>query len=380
MEPVIIVGGGVAGCASALALAEQGIHSVVFESRASNGHIDRGDVLHPGVAPTLRRWGLQEELDARIPYRFDMFRVVDNNGRVLLEANTRELLGDDYFFTSLRHPAFVEALRTIAGRTGFVEIRTGERCVSLLQPTKSRVEGIRTDDGVHRAQLTILACGARSRLRDQHFGRPKVHAYRTAFCNLLVQSIEPYVDSAYYVVGKAGVMVLVPLPNGEQRIGIQVKSSEIAGLRLPQDLDRVIVERLRPLAGKPIAQLEPPRIYLLQRAVSPRWWRPGAVLVGDAARQIHPIGGQGMNLAIQDADLLGGLLGSTQTTGNGLDDAGARYERMRQRQVKPALRRTHVLGVAASVPVSSKLAALVRALGRSERLKRTIVRSMMDVR
>lgn len=381
MNPIVIVGGGIGGLASALALAHLGYQSIVLESRPPSAHIDRGDVLHAGVLPLLSRWGADRDIAAHNPFQFHRFRIASGNGRILLDADTREILGDNHCFTSLRHPNITAALRSAAHRTGLVDVVNGVRCVELLG-SGGRISEVHTATATYPSSLAIIASGARSRLARRYFGAPNVYRYATAFYNACVRTVDGYGDCGFYILSDDGAMVLVPLPEGLQRIGIQVRSSQLNQVAAPDFLRETIAARFRPLAGVPLELVERPHTYRLYRAVNDWWSRPGAILLGDAARQVHPVGGQGMNLAIRDADVLAGCLNAAgcPRAATRIDHAIASYGAQRQRSVRPTLRRTHLLGVAAErAPTAASMAA-VQLAGRIMPVKRNLLRAMMDVR
>ncbi len=378
-KPIIVVGGGVGGLASGLALAQHGYPSIVFESRHTSAYVDRGDILHAGVLPLLAAWAVDGDLAAQAPVRFHRFRIADETGQILLDADTTALLGADRYFTAIRHQNLIQALRAAAVRTGLVDLRDGERCTSLVHDGR-RVCGVDTTVGRYEADLTVVATGARSHLPTACFGQAQIHHYGTAFYNACVQAIDGYTDCGYYVLGRYGAMVLAPLPNGHQRVGVQIKASELDHVAGQDFLRRAVAARFQPLAGTALRLLDRPRIYRLQRATRSTWWVSGAVLVGDVAHQVHPVGGQGMNLALFDAEALSHSLAAGSGEPDDIDAAACRYGQHRRQQVRRALRRTHLLGLAADRPFTTGRLVLVRLLNVTTSAKRAVLRSMIDVR
>ncbi len=339
MASVVIVGGGIGGLCAALALADLGYSSTVLESRTSSARIDRGDILHAGVSPLLSRWGADQGIAARDPLRFHRFCIADHHGVTLFDADTRQLLDNGHYFTALRHPHLTAALQAAAAGTGLVDVVAGEHATELVD-SDGRICGVRTATAVYPSLLTVVATGARSRLAGRHFGPARVYHYGTAFYNACVQAIGGYDDCGYYVLSPGGALVLVPLPGGLQRIGIQIRSSQLDQVAAPGFFAATVADRFAPLAGAALELVERPHTYRLYRATRQQWWRLGAVVVGDAARQVHPVGGQGMNLAIRDVEALAGCLAAAGCphTPAGIDDAIASYAAQRQRGVRPALR------------------------------------------
>src|SRR4051794_39307349 len=85
--PVIIVGGGVAGLATAIALSCRGIRSVVVEKTKRPGSVDRGDVIHRETLKILRSWGMFQSIANYGCLMFDKFQILSNSGKRLLDID-----------------------------------------------------------------------------------------------------------------------------------------------------------------------------------------------------------------------------------------------------------------------------------------------------
>jgi 2-polyprenyl-6-methoxyphenol hydroxylase-like FAD-dependent oxidoreductase len=379
-EEIIVVGGGIAGLSAALALAREGFESRLFESRTANESVDRGDVLQPGILPVLESLGAFAAIMDRNPLRFHWFRILDADGRVHFEANTIALLGADRYFLSLRHTEILAAFEQAVRATGHVDIRMGDRAISPVLDG-GRVAGVRTKSGEHRAALTVIAAGANSRLTDEIFGEATIHRYRSAFYNGRVAAATGYADAACYVLGPRGATVLVPLPGKQQRVGIQLCPDDLPQLSSPGYFESECGVRFHPFADARPTLFERPRMYRLRRTKRPRWAVPGAVLVGDAVHQVHPIGGQGMNLAIRDACGLAGLIRDVpKRDRTAIDDATLRYSAVRAEAVRPVQSLTHVLGVTADNRVARSRLTLLGLRHSPKALRRRVLAAMLDVR
>ena len=209
-----------------------------------------------------------------------------------------------------------------------------------------------------------------------------MYPYRSAFYNACVEAIDAYTATGYYVLGPDGAMVLVPLPYGSHRIGIQIRAQDLKQVAATDFFTRTVARRFAPFADDPPRPVERPHTYRLYRAITPRWWRPGAVLLGDAAHQVHPTGGQGMNLAIRDVQALAASLvdAGCPTTTSGTDAPAAAYAAHRANGIRPALRRTHMLGLAAERAPFWAINAAALLADHSTSIKRALLLSMMDVR
>jgi 2-polyprenyl-6-methoxyphenol hydroxylase-like FAD-dependent oxidoreductase len=74
------------------------------------------------------------------------------------------------------------------------------------------------------------------------------------------------------------------------------------------------------------------------------------VIIGDAAHAVHPMAGEGMNMAIQDADVLGELLADMAEHGHFSADNLAWYEKVRYRRAEHVIQLSHLAALAYSFP------------------------------
>jgi len=376
----VIAGGGVAGLAVANALARRGIRSVVLERRRAPGEIDRGDVIQDSVLPILERWNLGSRLDEYGPIQLRKFRMLNDRGQTLFAVDLDHDLPRAARLTLVTHPDLERLLERAALDTGMVSIRRETPCVDLLRE-RGRVVGARTEAGEVRSALTIIASGAQAPLRDKYFPGRRAHEYGYSFYNARVKLLPEYADAGYYVLGATGVMVMAPLPKGEMRIGIQFRRGNGAEGISSRNFHEMVTRRF---PAFPVDKLEflAGHVYHLSRSLSHSLWIPGAVLVGDAGHTVHPAGGQGMNLAFQDAELLAETLGSAGDGPDQVDQACRIYSRRRRREVKRVLRVTHFMGRLGAIeqPLLVRAReALLRVCNRSKLFKKRFVQRVIDV-
>jgi len=377
-SPIVIVGGGFAGLAMANALAARGLSSVVLEKTRSPGEIDRGDVLHRSTILILKSWGVYERLLAHEPFSFSKFQIFDNTGNEIFGINTDQALDPESKFLVLRHPIIESFLEEAAARTGLVSVMRGVSCMDLITEN-GRVAGVNTSAGSWEANLTILANGAKSVLRDKYFDGRYLYDYSVSFYNARYRSNRDLSNAGFYVIGEAGIMIFVPLPNREVRIGLQCPRDERLNPRKAEDLIRAR------LSTFPIEELEfiDAHTYPVTMSLSNNLQIPGAALIGDAAHTVHPVGGQGGNLAFQDAELLAHYLSASNSSTDGQDGACQAYSTNRRRQLKSVLSRTHFLArwsLLRSPALINLRQSFLRFANNSILMKKLIFRRIVDVR
>ena len=196
-----------------------------------------------------------------------------------------------------------------------------DTCGALTRLAPARLQAIHTHtDAVHatldtsagvrtvRARLLVGADGTASFVRDAlGIGTEDIDYEQTAF----VTTVTPQrsMDSAYERFSAAGPLALLPLT--ERRAGVvltvpRADAAEVAALD-----DQEFLDLLHARFGWRLGRLTRPgrRVsYPLKRVAASRLTAARAVLVGNAAQTLHPIGAQGFNLGLRDALTLAELL------------------------------------------------------------------------
>ena len=363
------------------ALAARGISSTVFERTSTPGEIDRGDVIHHSILEIFRTWGVYELLKKYKPLEFSRFFVLNHEGSKLFSFDLSRDFKPPATFTVLRHPEIQRMLEEAAKKSGLVEVEHNSPCIDLLQE-RGRIVGIRTARGRVDAKFTVIANGTKSSVRDKYFSSREYHRYPVSFYNCRFNRVSEFNDAGYYILGKNGVMIAVPLPNNETRIGIQEYDSTARERLSPKNIIRVISQRLQTLPTKSLELIDAHR-YPLSKSLSRSFWIPGAALIGDAAHTTHPAGGQGMNLAFQDAEVLAQALAQTNGSNCAVDKACEEYSQRRYNEVKKVLIRTHLMGLMSTIEsplFNCSREVLLRLANKSAPLKRVVFRRIVDVR
>ena len=378
---IVIVGGGVAGLALANALAVRGCASRVLEKTLAPGDVDRGDVLHQSTLEYFVRWNASDVLREFAPLEISRFRILNQDGHELLQFDLGRDMHPPARFTILAHGDIQRVLQVAALRTGRASVERGTVCTDLIVEN-GRVAGVQTNGGMIAADLTVLATGSFSKLRDRYFGKQLQYDYPVSFLNLRCVGLKAVPDSACYVLGPEGVMVIAPLPRGEVRIGLQLRRSRDEARMDRAAIQHAIRARLRTLdlEGMTITDAH---VYRISKSLARSLSMPGAVLIGDAAHTTHPVGAQGMNMAFRDADRLAEGFMQVGFDADKLDAAAELYSGERRAQIKSILVRTHVIGLMACLehPALIQLRALLlRAVNAATPAKRAVFQRVVEVR
>jgi 2-polyprenyl-6-methoxyphenol hydroxylase-like FAD-dependent oxidoreductase len=334
---VLVVGGGVAGGATACALGSRGMEVTILERKRSESTVNRGEVLHAGAQMLLERWGVMGEFEPVIAARLERYRMHHHFLGMVADFDQR---GD----IVVPHPVIEEVL------VRFAEEKLG---ATVLRGTAARE--LFTDDGravgvsAHgpegsvevQARLTVGADGSSSFVRRALDIDCPVEPYDHELCYAEAPRQPGMLGNEIYLGGRGFVM---RRPIGPDRMRVSFATPAGDGSRMlrlsEHDLANELGRRSGVFRGWRIDR-DGRHVYALTRQHACSYWRPGAVLVGDAAHVNHPATGTGMHMAMQDAEALAEQLAGGIGTREDVDSALARYEADRRVQVAANIERTH---------------------------------------
>jgi 2-polyprenyl-6-methoxyphenol hydroxylase-like FAD-dependent oxidoreductase len=318
---LLIAGGGPAGVMAGLLFARAGCNVVVLEKHADFFRDFRGDTVHPSTLELLRELGLLKDFLKR-PHdevRSLTARVAD---REITIADMSHLPVKSRFVALMPQWHFLDFLADEARRYPGFDLRMNAEVVDLIFE-KERVAGVRLADGEEvRARLTIAADGRGSILRKKA-GLPK-------------KDLGAPIDVLWFRLPKkktrknetggtfgSGTFV-VEIDRGDywQCAYVMAKGSAEAVRARGIEAFRADVAKAAPELAAVVKTLKDwDQVKLLSVSLDrlTRWWRPGLLAIGDAAHAMSPVGGVGINLAIQDAVAAANILAGPLTRGDDVD-------------------------------------------------------------
>src|SRR6266436_6338083 len=343
----LVVGGGPAGMMTGYLLARAGVDVVVLEKHADFLRDFRGDTIHPSTLDLMHELGL---LDAflRLPHR-KVERLVGQIGnvRVTMAVFTR-LSSACKFLVFMPQWDFLDFLADRGRRyAGFHVIMKAEATDLIEQG--GRIIGVRANTEVReaeiRADLVIGADGRHSTVRQR--AGLKVDDLGAPMDVLWMGlSRRPDDDTEAFGHVEAG-RIFIMLNRGDYWQCAYVIAKGSADELMRRDIEefRRATLAMSPWLGERVNELKSwDDVKLLTVALDrlPQWYRPGLLCIGDAAHAMSPIGGVGINLAVQDAVAAANILAEPLRAGTVTLDHLAKVQRRREwpTRVTQAIQRT----------------------------------------
>jgi 2-polyprenyl-6-methoxyphenol hydroxylase-like FAD-dependent oxidoreductase len=315
-----IVGGGPAGMMLGYLLGRAGIDVVVLEKHADFFRDFRGDTVHPSTLQVMDELGLS---DAFLKLPHQRLQKMDGmfGGTSVRIADLSRLDVKFPFIAFMPQWDFLNFLRESGKRFASLKVMMSAEAVDLIRDA-DRIVGVKvkTPEGLIdiEADLTVACDGRHSLVRER--------------AGLAVEEIGAPMDVLWFRAGKReneneslfarvdpGKMMVTFDRGSYWQCAYVIAKGQYDAVKargLPALLDDIA--RMAPILKPGLSDIKSwDDVKLLTVAINrlQRWTRPGLLCIGDAAHAMSPIGGVGVNLAVQDAVATANLLAAKLKNG-----------------------------------------------------------------
>jgi 2-polyprenyl-6-methoxyphenol hydroxylase-like FAD-dependent oxidoreductase len=308
-----VAGGGPAGMMLGLLLARSGVDVVVLEKHADFLRDFRGDTIHPSTLEVMHELGLLERF-LQLPHQKVERLAVWIGEEILPLADFTHLPTRCRFVALMPQWHFLDFLATEAVRARTFQLRMRTEVTDLIHDGGD-VLGVRASgpDGalsIH-ARLVVGADGRTSLVRER--ARLPVDELGAPM-DVLWFRLSRRPDDGVEAMGRiAPGRFLVMIDRGDYwQCGFVIPKGTIERLRAAGlDAFRADVTSVVPFTADRMHEItswDDVKLLTVQVNRARQWSRPGLLCIGDAAHAMSPVGGVGINLAIQDAVAAANLL------------------------------------------------------------------------
>lgn len=396
---VIIAGGGLVGSVLALALQSLPLRCVLIEARdprklTQPGFDDRATALAEGSRRILAGLGLWSSLAGQSE-PITCIHVCERGRFGAARLHARDVGVEALGYTvenravgQVVWDALSEAprLRTLAPAR-VLAVDAGKHAVSVDVDTGNGVRSV-------RGRLLVAADGADSPLRSALGIQARHDDYRQSAVVLNCTTERPHRGIAFERFTRDGPLAMLPLKQGRMSVVWTCRTEDAQALtRLGDEDFRTRLQRAFGYRLGRIRQCGARSVFPLRRVVSHVVVGSRAVLIGNAAASLHPVAGQGFNLALRDvAALADALAAALHVSASGVDetatvDIGATdvlsgYQAARRQDRRRVVSLTHALVrvFGYSLPGSGAVRGLtLAAFDRLPPLKNRLAEQMMGL-
>ena len=344
---VLIIGGGLAGASLACALEGSGLSIEIIEAFPLNTdtqpcYDDRTVALSYGSRVIFEAMGLWDAMKDRIESIKTIH--ISDRGHLGVTRLRHEEEGVEALGYVAENRVLGEVLYQRLENNPDVLLHCPAEVVDLQQQANS-VFVCYTENGEQHelsANMVIVADGVTSKTRDMLQIGTSRQDYKQSAVITNITPGQPHQNIAYERFTDTGPLAFLPLTENRCSVVWTVPSEQAEELALLDD--EAFLAKLQQRFGFRLGRLKKAgkrHVYPLALVESTQVVRGRVVIMGNAAHAIHPVAGQGFNLALRDIALLAELL--TANSSQTLDETLATYEAMREKDARRVYKFTDTL-------------------------------------
>ena len=379
ISDVIIVGGGLVGSITAIALATAGINTVLIDhadlTSLLNAQYDgRTIAISYGSRLIFEHWKLWNELQDYVQ-PIQEIRVTNGTTHSFIHYDGQQTAHHPMgYIIEIRHLRRILMMRLQSLSTCVLKAPAKLQAIQQQTSTVS----VELDDIVIDAKLVIGADGRHSMVRKLMGIKPMQWSYQQTAIVCVVKHTQEHNDVAFEIFQPTGPLALLPMQNGRSSvIWTLAQTAAEAFLHLSNDeFNYELQQRFGKSLG--ILTVEGERwSYNLEGAYCRNWYKGRVALVGDACHAIHPVAGQGFNLGLRDAEVLVNKIIQAQRQGQDIGQSSLLSAYQRQRRFDSLSMTVMTDGLVRLFSNYSPSLRLLRSMGMNIINKITPVKKML---
>ncbi len=330
-----VVGGGPAGVMLGLLLARKGVRVTVLEKHKDFFRDFRGDTVHPSTLNAIHDLGILEQF-LQVPHQ-----ELSSAGGVFGDFNFRAATFEHVparckFIALMPQWDLLAFLAGQAKRFGGFDMRMEHEAVDLLQEN-GRITGVQVKGP--EGPIEVLA--------DLVVGCDGRHAMTRQAAGLELQEYGVPIDVLWFRLSRKGAdpeqvfgninygKLLILIPRGDYfQVGLIIRKNSFESLKSGGiDAFGTTLLQIAPFLGNRVEELhdwEQVKLLSVQINRLRSWHRPGLLCIGDAAHAMSPVGGVGINLAIQDSIATANLFARPLLDGHITEALSEKLQRRRE--------------------------------------------------
>jgi len=325
----VVVGGGLAGVAAAVAVARAGLRTLHL---APKGPPDRRTSALMGPSVDYLRASSLIADPAALGHPLTQIRIIDATDRLLRAPETlfdSKDAGLEAFGWNFPNIKLLEAFETARAKLDTLDTR--EQALSAIERGATGWVLTLADGSVVEAPLVVGSDGKKSLVRVATDFRAREHGFTQAALVCDLELGRPLGGASVEFHYEQGPFTLVPAGGSRANL-VWIDDREVLKAAQATGLDGLratFLEKSQRLFGD-IQLLTPAHMFLLSTLTVERAGMDGIVLAGEAAHAFPPIGAQGLNLGLRDvADLAASLSAADRTAPGWAEAVSTDYARRR---------------------------------------------------
>lgn len=332
---LVIVGGGIAGLTLASALKNSGLNILLVEAYVESAAVTKGQAyaVHMLSAKIFQGIGVWKQILPNIE-AYRRVNLSDANYPSVVEFNTTDIGSDDLGYVA-EHQALLYPLQEFVKNCSNVTLLCPAKVVEIDYQADAAIAKINIAGEIKmiRSKLIVAADGARSPIREAAKITTRGWKYWQTCIVAFVKPEKSHNQTAYEKFQASGPFAILPLPGNRCRIVWTAPHAEAKAL-CELDDEQFLAE-LTKRYGSHMGKLEllgSRFTFGVQLMQSDKYVLNRLALVGDAAHNCHPVGGQGLNLGIRDVAALAQVIQEAHQTGEDIGNIRVlkKYERWRK--------------------------------------------------